>query len=128
MLVGYYNSRGTYKNDAGIFPTLVKETNQTLKKIVPNYQIVSEGKKTINNGWQAYEVSFQGTGKTVNGENIKLWGKRLFIPTAIRGMKNGYVVTMLATSLSKDVKSAGDVGVKGELATVLETFEPNQTY
>jgi len=128
MLVGYYNSRGTFKTDMEVFPSLVRETNQTLRKIIPNYQIISEGKKTINNGWQAYEVSFQGTGRTANGENITLWGKRLFIPTAMRGMKNGYVITMLATSLSNTVKNAEDVGVKGELATVLETFEPNQNF
>ncbi len=127
MLVTYYNSKGTYKADTEIFPAQVKETNESLKKILPNYQMISEGKKTLNNGWQAYEVQFQGTGK-VGGEEITIWGKRLFVPTAIRGMKNGYVITMLATSLSKDVKNVGDVGEKGELSSVLETFEPNQTF
>jgi hypothetical protein len=128
MLVSYYNSRGTYQADEEIFPAQVRESNQTLTKILPNYQVVSEGKRTINNGWQAYEVKFQGTGKTARGEEITIWGKRLFIPAAIRGMKNGYVVTMLATSLSEDVKSVEDVGVKGELSTLLETFEPNQNF
>lgn len=128
MLVSYYNSKGTFKSDAGNFPALVKETNTTLKKILPNYKMISDGRKTVNNGWQAYEVQFQGTGKTAGGEAITIWGKRLFIPTAIRGMKNGYVITMLASSLSKDVNNAGDVGVKGELSSVLETFEPKQNF
>lgn len=128
MLVSYYDSKGTYKTDAELFPSLVKETNSTLKKIVPNYEVVSEGEKTINNGWRAYEVKFKGSGISENGEKITLWGRRLFIPTGIRGMKNGYVITMLATSLSPDVKSADDVGVKGDLAGILETFEPNQNF
>jgi len=129
MLVSYYKSKGSFKLDAAeIFPAQVAETNQTLKKILPNYKIISEGKKTVNNGWQAYEVKFEGASKTANGETIKIWGKRLFIPTAIRGMKNGYVITMLATSLMKDVESVEDVGVKGELSTILETFEPNQNF
>lgn len=128
MLVTYYNSKGTFKDDAEIFPVQVNETNQSLKKILPNYRMISEGKKTVNNGWQAYEVQFQGTGKTAGGEAITIWGKRLFIPTAIRGMKNGYVVTMLATSLSKDVTSVEEVGVKGELSSILATFEPNQNF
>jgi serine/threonine protein kinase len=128
MLITYYRSKGTFKADAEIFPEQVKETNQSLKKILPNYRMISEGKKTVNNGWQAYEVKFQGTGKAANGENITIWGRRLFIPTAIRGVKNGYVVTMLATSLSKDVKNADDVGVKGDLSSILETFEPNQNF
>lgn len=128
MLVSYYNSKGTFKADEGNFPAQVKETNATLKKLLPDYKVISEGRKTVNNGWQAYEIKFQGTGKAANGDKITLWGKRLFIPTAIRGMKNGYVITMLATSLSKEVKSVNDVGVKGDLATVLETFEPNQNF
>jgi len=128
FLVSYYNSKGTFKADADVFPSLVKETNSTLQKIVPNYTMISEGEKTVNNGWRAYEVKFSGSGVTSNGEKITLWGKRLYIPTAMRGMKNGYVITMLATSLSTDVKTVDDVGVKGELSNILATFEPNQNF
>ncbi len=128
MLVSYYDSKGTYKADTESFPALVEETNTTLKEIVPNYEVVSEGEKTVNNGWRTYEVKFKGSGKTANGETITLWGRRLFIPTARPGMKNGYVVTMLATSLSPDVKNVDDVGVNGELSTILESFEPNQNF
>ena len=37
-----------------------------------------------------------------------------------------FVLTLLATSLSDSVKSVDEVGVKGELANILETFEPEQ--
>ena len=127
MLVGYYDSKGTYTADAESFPALVEETNTTLKEIVPNYEVVSVGEKTVNNGWRAYEVKFKGSG-TRSGKEITLWGKRFFIPPARPGMKNGYVLTMLATSLSPDVESVDDVGVKGELSTILESFEPNQNF
>ncbi|MGI8638863.1 MAG: serine/threonine protein kinase [Pyrinomonadaceae bacterium] len=128
MLISYYDSKGTLKTDTELFPSLVKETNSTLKEIVPNYEMVSEGEKAVNNGWRAYEVKFKGAGKTAKGENITLWGRRFFIPSGRPGMKNGYVITMLATSLSPEVKNVDDVGVKGELSTVLETFEPNQNF
>lgn len=128
FLVSYYNSKGTFKADTENFQSLVTETNTTLKAIVPNYEMVSKGEITINNGWRAFEVKFKGTGKTANGENITLWGRRMFVPTAIRGLKNGYVITMLATSLSKEVQSVDDVGVKGDLSLILETFEPNQNF
>ncbi len=129
MLVSFYESRGTFKADREMFPRLVKDkTEAQLKAFVPNYQTVSEGETTVNSGWRAYEVKFEGAGKTANGENIKLFGRRLYIPAARNGMKNGYVLTMLATSLSPDVKSADDVGVKGDLAEILETFEPNQNF
>ena len=35
---------------------------------------------------------------------------------------------MLATSLASEVKSVEDVGVKGELASILYTFEPSQNF
>ncbi|MDQ3321275.1 MAG: hypothetical protein M3525_02265 [Acidobacteriota bacterium] len=90
--------------------------------------MISESEKTVNNGWRAYEVKFEGAGKTANGEDIKLWGRRLFVPAARNGMKNGYVSTMLATSLSPDVKNIEDVGVKGDLHTILYSFEPNRNF
>ncbi len=128
FLVSYYDSKGTFKEDTKLFPALVKETNATVGKLIPNYEMVSEGKKTVNNGWLAYEVTFKGGGKTAKGEDIEIWVRRLFIPTSRPGMKNGYVITMLASSLSPDVKSVEDVGVKGELSSVLESFEPNQNF
>jgi len=127
MLISYYDSKGTYKDDKAKFSQLVMETNETLKKLIPNYQTLSEGEMVIN-GWKAYEMKFQGGGTTENGEKMIVWGRRLFIPASRPGLKSGYEITLLATSLSPDVKSVDDVGVNGELATVLETFEPGQNF
>jgi hypothetical protein len=124
MLVSYYDSRGTFKEDAARFPQLVRETNETLKALIPNYQILSEGERVINGGWRAYEVKFQGGG-IAGGEKMIVWGRRLFIPASRSGARSGYEITMLATSLAPDVRSVDDVGTKGELAAILQTFEPN---
>lgn len=128
MLISYYDSKGTFKADSKNFPKFVKETNETLKKIVPNYQMLSEGEIKINGDWKAYEIKFQGGGESATGEKLNLWGRRLFIPMARPGVRSGYEITMFATSLSTKVKSVDDVGVKGELGTILETFEPNQNF
>lgn len=127
MIVSYYDSKGTYKNDLENFPKLVKEANETLKAELPNYMVLSEGETKVN-GWKAYEIKFQGGGESATGEKLIVWGRRLFIPVSRSGVKNGYEITMLATSKSNDVKSVDDVGAKGELATILETFEPVQNY
>ncbi len=126
MLVSFYDSKGTFKADRELFPKLLEKSNNDLKKALGNYQIISQGETNIQNGrWQAFEVKFESLGTAPNGEKITLWGRRLWIPAQMTGLKNGYVITMLATSLSKDVKSVEDVGVKGELSNILETFEPN---
>lgn len=128
FLVSYYQSEGTFSKDLDNFPKLVQESNEDLSKILPNYSVVSEGETVVNNGWRAYQVKFKGEGKTKNGENITLWGRRIFIPAARPGVQSGYVVTLFATSLSREVKSVEDVGVKGDSASILNTFEPNQSY
>ena len=123
LLVSHYDSEGTFEADEKLFTALVKDTSKTLKSLVPNYKTIGRG-EVVSNGLRAYEVKFGGSGKTAKGENIKLWGRRLFIPAAREGVKNGYVLTMLATSLSPDVKSIEDVGVRGDLQTILDKFEP----
>ena len=128
FLVSPYDSRGTFKMDEPLFPELVKKSNSDLAKDVPNYQVISEGNVTIQNGrWKAYEVKFQGGGEAGKGEKkLILWGRRLWIPVQRPGMKNGFIITMFATSLADDVTSVDDVGVKDSLAKILETFEPTQ--
>ncbi|HRH43223.1 MAG TPA: serine/threonine-protein kinase [Pyrinomonadaceae bacterium] len=125
FLVTYYESKGTFNADADKFPKLVEDSNKKLAKLIANYRFISEGEKTINNGWRAYEMKFQGEGETQKGEKITMWGRRLFIPAARPGVKSGFVITMVATSLSPVVKSADDVGIKGDLGSILETFEPS---
>ena len=128
MLSSYYPSAGTYDLDAAKFPQMVKEANETLKKLIPDYQMVSSGEIKINGGWRAYEVKFQGGAKSETGERFIVWGRRLFIPAASLSARNGYEITMLATSFADDVRSVDDVGVRGELGSILDTFEPSQSF
>ena len=128
MLISYYPSKGTFNNDADKYPQMVKETNETLKKLLPGYQMVSEGEIKLNGDWRAYEVRFQGGGTSETGEKLIVWGRRLFIPASRLDARNGFEITMLATSLADEVKSVDDVGVKGELAPILYSFEPTQNF
>lgn len=129
MLVSYYPSKGMFTDDAQEFPALVKETNDTLSKILPNYQQVSDGSITVNGDWHAYEVRFQAGGQTASGESLQVWGRRIFMPAARPGVHDGFEITMIATSLAaSDVRGIDDVGVKGELAPILASFEPSQSF
>lgn len=128
MLISYYPSEGTYSKDADKFPQMVKETNETLKKLIPSYQVLSEGEIKVNGDWRAYEVKFQGGGTSDKGEKLVVWGRRLFIPAGRPGIRDGFEITMLATSLADEVRSVDDVGVHGELAAILYSFEPSQNF
>jgi serine/threonine protein kinase len=129
FLVSYYDSKGTFDADKGNFSELAEKSNKNLEKIIPNYQVMSAGETKVNDDLRGYEVKFQGGGKIENGEkNLIIWGRRMWIPTNRPEAKNGYVVTMLATSLSPEINSVNDVGVKGDLGTVFRTFKPNQNF
>ncbi|MGI8495552.1 MAG: serine/threonine protein kinase, partial [Pyrinomonadaceae bacterium] len=126
FLVSSYDSKGTFAADREIFPELADESGKDLEKALNGkFNLLSQGETKINGEWKAYEIKFQGEGVTVNGDRITLWGRRLWIPAARAGIGTGFVVTMLATSISPEVQSADDVGIKGELAQVLATFEPD---
>ncbi|HLM03335.1 MAG TPA: protein kinase [Pyrinomonadaceae bacterium] len=128
MLVAYYNSKGTFKADRENFGALVKESNKKLAERIPDYRFVSEGERTINGGWKVYEMRFEGKipSKTAGGASIKVYGRRLFMPPMRQGIKSGFTITMLATSLSPNVQTVEDVGEKGDLRTILSTFEPSR--
>jgi serine/threonine protein kinase len=128
MLISYYPSKGTFEADKDKFPQLVKESNETLKKILPGYQSVAEGEIKFNGEWRAYEVKFQAAGQSATGEKVFVWGRRLFIPAARPDARNGFEITMLATSAAENVRGVDDVGVRGELAAILYSFEPNQNF
>ncbi|MEZ5425792.1 MAG: hypothetical protein R2747_05980 [Pyrinomonadaceae bacterium] len=124
LLITRYDSQGTFDGDLKIFDDLVEKSNIDLKKIFwRDYQVVFKGETTIQNGrWRAYEVKFQG----LSGDGkLKIWGRRLWLPVQRPGMKSGFIITLLATSLAEDVKGVEDVGVNDDLATILETFEPD---
>ena len=127
MLISYYASGGTFDTDAAKFPQLVRETNETLKEILPGYQMVSEGETIVNGDRKAYEIKFQGGGTAASGEKLIVWGRRLFVPLARQGASNGFEITMLATSYAENIHGVDDVGVRGELGPVLYSFEPTQT-
>lgn len=122
MIVTRYESRGTMTLDKANFPKLVASSNADLKKFFgESYRVVSEGDAMIQNRWKVHEVKFQGLSPD---KKIVFWGRRLWLPVQIAGEQNGFVITLLATSLSTDVEGVNDVGIKGDLATVLESFEP----
>jgi serine/threonine protein kinase len=124
LVVEPYPSKGTYKEDFNDFPSLVKRAESELQK-QPNYQKLDERETTINNDRKVYEVRWVAAGETKSKEMITIWGRTLFMPAQRRGIKTGLRITMVASSLSNEVKNIDDVGVKGSLASVLATFEPD---
>jgi hypothetical protein len=119
--VGWYTSTGTYDGDLDSYKKRVTEFSSTLEKQFPEYQKVSEGPTTINS-MQGYEFRWEGLSKGTEKGDVKLWGRVVFLPTGKAGDSAGATLSMFATSLATELSSVDDVGVKGQMPVILESF------
>ncbi|HEX7999402.1 MAG TPA: hypothetical protein VF528_13530 [Pyrinomonadaceae bacterium] len=121
LAVGWYESNGTYDADKSLFPTLVEAKSASFEKQLPGYEKVSEGPTKVNS-ISAYEFRFKGLSKNTEKGDVTFWGRIIFLPPGVEGQKNGLQLTILTSSLAEELGGIDDVGVKGELPVVLESF------
>lgn len=120
VAVGWYESNGTYDADKSLFPALVQATSARLEKL-PGYEKLSEGPTKVNS-MNAYEFSFKGLSQDTEKGDITFWGRIIFLPPGVEGRNNGVTLTILTSSLAPELQGIEDVGVKGELPVILESF------
>jgi hypothetical protein len=119
--VGWYTSKGTFEADKDTFPQLVEILGSSLSRGFPGYQKVSEGPTKVNS-LDAYEFRFVSVSKGTEKGDIDLWGRVIFVPTGVAGDQNGATMILLATSLAPELSGVNDVGEKGEMPVILESF------
>ncbi|MFN2530649.1 MAG: hypothetical protein ABR555_05050 [Pyrinomonadaceae bacterium] len=119
--VGWYTSTGTFASDLPTYPQLVELLSANLSKSFPGYRKVSEGHTKINS-LDGYEFRFVSLSKGTEKGDIQLWGRVVFLPRGVDHQSNGATLIMLATSLAPELSGVDDVGVKGEMPVVLESF------
>jgi hypothetical protein len=117
----WYPSKGTYEADADVFPQSAKKYTDLLSRSLENFEEVSHGDTTINS-YKGYEVRFKGMFKGTGKGDLPYWGRLVFLPPGSETEKGGVAIIMLATSLADDVTSATDVGDKGGMALILDSF------
>ncbi len=119
--VGWYTSKGTYDDDKPTFPQLVELLGENLAKSFPGYRKVSEGPTKVNT-LDGYEFRFVSLSKGTEKGDIQVWGRVVFLPTGVSGDSAGATLIMLATSLAPELAGVDDVGAKGEMPVILESF------
>jgi hypothetical protein len=119
--VGWYTSKGTFEADRPGFPKLVESFSNSLSKNFPEYRKVSEGPTKINS-MDGYEFRFVSLSKGTEKGDLQLWGRVVFLPTGNEGETTGATLVMLSTSLAPELSGVEDVGKKGEMPVILESF------
>ena len=119
--VGWYNSKGTFEADSENFPNRVEELSQDFSRTFPEYRKLSEGPTKLNSR-DAYEFRFAGLSKGTEKGDIQIWGRVVFLPPASPSETTGATLVMWTTSLAPELKGVEDVGEKGEMPVILESF------
>lgn len=117
--VGWYESGGSLAADRQLYPNFIEAMSTKFEKGFPNYRKLSEGEMKVNS-YDAYEFRFQSVSEGTAKGDITLWGRVIFLPP--KSGTNGAILLMTATSLAPELSSADDVGVKGGLPIILESF------
>jgi len=115
----WYSSDESTFDDA-FFRKLAEKDDVAFAKKFPEYRKVSEGPTKVG-VYDAYEFRFEATSRGTDKGDITLWGREIFFPPR-QGEKTGLKLLILTTSLAPELKNIDDVGQKGELPMLLESF------
>jgi hypothetical protein len=118
--VGWYSSSGSAAGDRALFPGLAENLSAQLATNFPEYRKVSEG-ATKAGVYDGYEFRFEAMSRDTPKGDIKIWGRVIFVPPS-HGGTTGATLLMLATSLAPELETVDDIGQKGELPMLLESF------
>lgn len=112
--VGWVSATGTAL-DKQLMPQLAKQFNTQFAAQFPNYKKVSEGETKIGS-YDGYEFRF-----TAEKNNVNFWGRVAMLPPPA-GQKKGVALVMIASDRAPELSGIEDVGEKGELPIILESF------
>ena len=109
---------GWVSGPSSLLPQLAQQLSDQSSRGFPEYKKVSEGEVKIGS-YEGYEFRFSSHMKTAAGE-ADIWGRIVLLPS--EGSRKGAALVMLASSASPDVHGPEDVGEKGELPAILNSF------
>lgn len=116
----WYSPEDTSTFDEAFFQKFAARDDANFAKRFPEYRKVSEGPTKVG-AYDGYEFRFQAMSRGTDKGDVTLWGREIFFPPR-EGEKTGIKFLILTTSLAPELKSIDDVGVKGELPMILESF------
>lgn len=110
---------GYFTGQKELMPKLAAQLSDQFKTNFPKYEKVSEGETKVGD-YEGYEFRFTSQSTTAANKPIDIWGRAILL-AGDTGRK-GAAIIMLATSESPDVHGVEDVGEKGDLPGVLNSF------
>jgi hypothetical protein len=115
--VGYAWFTPPDANSDALYDKLLDDLGKQLAGSFHNYKELKRQPETVgavNSRAALFQADFNDPGKTM------IWGKTIVVHPP--GKKNGVTILILGTSLGRDVRSADDLGMKGDTADILRSF------
>ena len=116
----WYSSEGATRFDDNFFRALAEKDSSDFSRKFPEYRKISDGPAKAG-AYDGFEFRFEAVSRGTDKGDITLWGREIFFPPRA-GEKTGLKFLILTTSLAPELRSASDVGEKGELPMLLESF------
>lgn len=118
--VGTYYGSGNAAADRAAYPAFVQQLSGQLAAGFPNYRLVDQGETRVG-FYDAYQFRFTGRYESAGERPLDIWGRVIMLPAPV-GQTNGVTLLLLATSASDAVHGLDDVGVRGQLPVLLNSF------
>jgi PsbP-like protein len=117
--VGDFQGTGDPAKDAAQIPGALGQL-ETQVSSMPGYKRLSIGEATTINGVAGQQLTFSATPQ-VGGKTGNLFGRIIILPQP--GTSKGVTLIMLGTDTSGELASVADLGVKGQLPMILNSFK-----
>jgi hypothetical protein len=116
--VGYFRP-GTEEQNQALYRQSLGHVETQFAQQLRDFRKVTDGPAKIGE-YDGHEAIYDGWVEA-NGQRVSYFVRAVFVP-APRGGK-GVSMMMIGTSLNPDLREADDLGTKGELPVVLESFK-----
>lgn len=118
LSVGYFRPAATREENERAYNEVLAQIEGDFARQFRDFRKVSEGAATVGK-YDGYEALYEGK-VDVDGQPVDVFVRVAFLPTP-DGTK-GVSMMMIGTSLNPELEEANDLGRKGELPVVLESF------
>lgn len=118
LSVGYFKTAGSPQGNEAVYGELISALQNQFASQFSNLEKVREGKTKVGS-YDAYEGVFRAS-VVADGNPVQVYIRVIPLP-APDGTK-GVTLLMMGTSFHPELKQAEDLGTKGELPAVLDSF------
>ena len=118
--VGSFTSTGDPAADQQQLPQLLSSFEAQVNQL-PGYKRLTIGEATTIDGLPGTQLTYSAT-PSINGKPANMFGRIVILPGPA-GQTNGVTLIMLGTDVSGEIHSIADLGTKGQLPIILNSFK-----